>query len=75
MVKTTVYLPEKSKHRLAEAARRSGQSEAEFIRAAIEQRTNEVLPLRPGHWGTVKFSQPGLAHRVDEALADGFGER
>ena len=74
MVKTTVYLPESTKQRVAEAARRSGQSEAEFIRTAIEQRTEAVLPRRPGRWGTVRFDEPGLAHKVDEVLAGGFGE-
>jgi len=74
MVKTTVYLAEDTKHRLAEAARRSGQSEAEFIRSAIEQRTEEVLPRRRGRWGTIAFKEPGLAHKVDEVLAEGFGE-
>jgi predicted transcriptional regulator len=74
MVKTTVYLPENTKQRVTEAARRTGQSEAEFIRAAIEQRTDEVLPRRRGQWGTIRFSEPGLAHRVDEVLAEGFGE-
>jgi phage head maturation protease len=74
MVKTTVYLPENTKQRVAEAARRCGQSEAEFIRAAVEHHTQEVLPRRRGRWGTVGFDQPGLAHRVDEVLAEGFGE-
>ena len=74
-VKTTVYLPERTKHRLAEAARRSGQSEAAFIRAAIEHRTDEVLPRRRGRWGTVKFGELGLAQKTDEVLADGFGEQ
>lgn len=74
MVKTTVYLPENTKQRVAEAARRSGQSEAEFIRTAIEQRTEEVLPRKRGRWGTIRFDEPGLAHKVDEVLAGGFGE-
>jgi predicted transcriptional regulator len=74
MVKTTVYLPENTKQRVAEAARRSGQSEAEFIRTAIEQRTDAVLPRNRGRWGTIRFSETGLAHRVDEVLAEGFGE-
>jgi predicted transcriptional regulator len=74
MVKTTVYLPESTKQRVAEAARRSGQSEAEFIRTAIEQRTEEVLPRKRGRWGTIRFDEPGLAHKVDEVLAEGFGE-
>lgn len=74
MVKTTVYLPEDTKRRVAEAARRTGQSEAEFIRVAVEQHTDAVLPRKRGRWGTVNFDEPGLAHKVDEALASGFGE-
>jgi predicted transcriptional regulator len=74
MVKTTVYLPENTKQRVAEAARRSGQSEAEFIRAAIEQRADAVLPRKRGRWGTIRFAETGLARRVDEVLAEGFGE-
>jgi uncharacterized protein (DUF1778 family) len=74
MVKTTVYLPENTKQRIAEAARRSGQSEAEFIRAAIEERAEAILPRRRGQWGTITFDEPGLAHRVDDVLAEGFGE-
>lgn len=74
MVKTTVYLPENTKQRVAEAARRSGQSEAEFIRTAIEQRTDAVLPRNRGRWGTIRFAEAGIAHKVDEVLAEGFGE-
>lgn len=75
MVRTTVYLPENTKQRLTEAARRSGQSEAEFIRTAIERRVGEVLPRRRGRWGTIRFDEPGLARKVDEALAEGFGQQ
>lgn len=75
MVRTTVYLAENTKQRLTEAARRSGESEAEFIRTAIEQRVGEVLPRKRGRWGTIRFDEPGLARRVDEILAEGFGQR
>jgi Ribbon-helix-helix protein, copG family len=75
MVRTTVYLPENTKQRMTEAARRSGISEAEFIRSAIEQRLREVLPRRRGSWGTVTFDEPGLARRVDDVLAEGFGQQ
>lgn len=74
MVRTTVYLPENTKQRLTEAARRKGQSEAEFIRSAIEQRVSEVLPRKRGRWGTIHFDEPGLARKVDEVLAEGFGQ-
>jgi hypothetical protein len=74
MVRTTVYLPENTKQRLTEAARREGQSEAEFIRSAIERRVGEVLPRTRGRWGTIRFDEPGLARKVDEVLAEGFGQ-
>ena len=74
MVRTTVYLPENTKQRLTEAARRSGQSEAEFIRSALEDRLSEVLPRNRGRWGTIRFEEPGLARKVDETLAEGFGQ-
>lgn len=75
MVRTTVYLPENTKRRMTEAARHSGVSEAEFIRSAIERRLREVLPHRSGRWGTVRFDEPGLARKVDDVLAEGFGEQ
>jgi predicted transcriptional regulator len=74
MVRTTVYLPENTKQRLTEAARRQGQSEAEFIRSAIEQRVTEVLPRKRGRWGTIRFDEAGLARNVDAVLAEGFGQ-
>jgi Ribbon-helix-helix protein, copG family len=74
MVRTTVYLPENTKQRLTEAARRQGLSEAEFIRSAIEHRVSEVLPRKRGRWGTIRFDEPGLARKVDAVLAEGFGQ-
>jgi metal-responsive CopG/Arc/MetJ family transcriptional regulator len=74
MVRTTVYLPENTKQRLTEAARREGQSEAEFIRSAIERRVSEVLPRARGRWGTIRFDEQGLARKVDVVLAEGFGQ-
>jgi uncharacterized protein (DUF1778 family) len=70
----TMDLPENTKQRLAEAARHSGQSEAEFMRTAVEQRTEEVLRRKRGRWGTIRFDEPGLARKVDEVLAKGFGQ-
>lgn len=74
MVRTTVYLPENTKQRLTEAARRQGQSEAEFIRSAIEQRVRDVLPRKRGRWGTIRFDEADLARKVDDVLAEGFGQ-
>ncbi len=72
MHKTTVYLPDALKRRLAQVAHRRGQPEAALIRAAIERlladeaRPRPTLPLF--HSG-----DPTLAEHVDDALA-GFGE-
>jgi predicted transcriptional regulator len=75
MVKTTVYLPEDLKERLAEAARLSGDSEARIIRSAIEAKVESLLPRRAPQWGTIEFADPDLAFKVDEVLAEGFGQQ
>jgi predicted transcriptional regulator len=75
MVKTTVYLPGELKQRLEQAAQLSGQSEATIIRSALEGWLDTLLPRPAPHWGTMDFRDPGLAVTVDEALAEGFGER
>ena len=75
MVKTTVYLPEDLKERLEEAARVSGESEARIIRSAIEGWLESLLPQPVPHWGTIEFDDPDLHLKVDEALAEGFGQQ
>jgi hypothetical protein len=75
MVKTTVYLPEHLKERLEEAARLSGDSEARIIRSAIEGWLESLLPRPVPHWGTIDFGDPDLASKVDEVLAEGFGQQ
>ncbi len=70
-----MYLSENTKQRLSQAARRNGQSEAEFIRSAIEKRVGEVLPSARGRWGTIRFDEAGLARKVDDVLAEGFGQQ
>ena len=72
MQKTTVYLPDALKRRLALAAHRRGESEAALIRAAIERLLEEEARPRPT-LPLVRSGDPTLAERVDEALA-GFGE-
>ena len=73
MEKTTVYLPSGLKGRIKRAAHRRGQSEAEFIRAALEQSVaNEPRPLP--NLGVGSSGDPTLAERVDDLLAEGFGE-
>lgn len=75
MVKTTVYLPEDLKQRLEQAASRSGESEATIIRSALERWLESVLPHRRSRMlGTMDFGDPDLAYKVDEVLAEGFGE-
>jgi hypothetical protein len=32
-----------------------------------------MLRRRSPHWGTVDFGDPGLADKVDDVLAEGFG--
>ena len=75
MVKTTLYLPESLKSRLKRVAAQEGRSEAEVIRAALEEytasraRPRPRLPLVEG-----KGLDPTLAERVEELLAEGFGQ-
>ena len=47
MQKTTVYLPDALKRRLAQAAHRRGQPEAALIRAAIERLLEGEVRPRP----------------------------
>jgi hypothetical protein len=76
MVKTTVYLPDDLKERLSQAARVSGESEARIIRSALEERLAGILPRpRSRMLGTIEFGDPDLPCKVDEILAEGFGEQ
>jgi hypothetical protein len=76
MVKTTVYLPEALKARVERVAAQEGRSEADVIRAALDDytaaraRPRPTLPLIEGG-----NSPPDLAERFDEYLQlSGFGE-
>ncbi len=72
MVKTTVYLPEDLKRRLANAAAARGVSEAELIRRGIEYVLPPEQPPKPR--APLFASGDGtLAERVDDLLAEGFG--
>ena len=74
MVKTSVYLPDELKQRLAAASRLRVRSEATIIRSALEQWLAGMLrPRRSPHWGTIEFDDPDLADKVDDVLARGFG--
>ena len=72
MIKTTIYLPESLKRQLQRLAKRSGRSEAQLIRDAVEQAVKEQPAPRP-RLPLFASSDPTLAEHVDEALA-GFGE-
>jgi hypothetical protein len=74
MKKTTVYLPEKLKFRLALAARHAGKSEADLIREGVEFVVERELTPPPRGLPAFNSGLPGIAHRVDEELAKGFGE-
>lgn len=72
MLKTTVYLPEELKRRLGRLARRRARPEAELIREAID-RFVSAEPARPPRLPLFSSTDPTLAERVDEALAE-FGK-
>jgi hypothetical protein len=75
MVKTSVYLPDDLKQRLSEASKVTGDSEATIIRSALEEWLANVVSRRvSAHWGTMNFGDPDLARKVDEILAEGFGQ-
>jgi Arc/MetJ-type ribon-helix-helix transcriptional regulator len=73
MKRTTVYLPDTLKQRVERIARERNLSEAEVIRAAIDEFTRDgdrpapTLPL------FASLGDATLSERVDEVLADGFG--
>ena len=73
MRKTTVYMPEPLKARLARAAAESGRSEADLVREGIELVTGRVAGVEP-RLPLFASGRPDLAERADEHLA-GFSER
>jgi Ribbon-helix-helix protein, copG family len=76
MVKTTVYLPDDLKERLSEAARASGESEARIIRSALEGWLRGMLPRpRSRLVGALELGDPELPVKVDDLLAEGFGQQ
>lgn len=77
VVKTTLYLPDDLKRQVEAAAQRRGISEAEFYREALRK---AVASPRPTPRGALFASGTGprtsdLSGRVDEILAEGFGEQ
>jgi len=73
MRKTTVYMPEPLKARLARTAAESGRSEADLVREGIELVTARAAGVEP-RLPLFASGRPDLAERADEHLA-GFGER
>lgn len=73
MVKTTVYLSEQTKHKLARAAARRHRPEAELIRDAIDQLLRDEPPECRPTLGIFDSGDPDFAENVDEILAEGFG--
>lgn len=73
MQKTTIYLPEDLKGKLARVASTRGISEAQLIRDALSKLVeSETVPqLRIPLFAS---GDTTLAERVDEAL-EGFGEK
>jgi hypothetical protein len=72
MQKTTVYLPDHLKAQLEQIAASAGCSEAELIREGIRLAIARHRPPAP-RAGIFASGDPGLAERVDEVLAEGFG--
>lgn len=69
MVKTTVYLPEELKRRLERTARVQSRSEADVIRAALEEFTLRERP-RP----RLPIYASGKPIEDWDAALEGFGE-
>jgi Ribbon-helix-helix protein, copG family len=72
MKKTTVYLPDDLAHRLKQAAAASGRSEADLIRDGIARVVDGSAPLP--RMPLFSSGDGTIAERVDEILAEGFGE-
>jgi len=73
MVKTTIYIPDDLKVEVSRIARTDGISEAEVIRRAIQQLA-ESRPRQRPMGALFSSGDPTIAERVDEILAEGFGE-
>lgn len=73
MRRTTLYLPDTLKARVERAARQYDVSEAELMRAAIDEYTREHVPVRPTLPLFESIGAPDLADKVDAILAASFG--
>jgi hypothetical protein len=72
MHRTTVYLPDDLRRAIKEVARSEEESEATFIRRALERAVSDARPPRP-RLPLFSSGDESLADNVDEALT-GFGE-
>jgi hypothetical protein len=73
MKRTTVYLTDELKAALERTAAARGTSEAEVVRTALASATAEHA-YPPPKLPLFSSGHPTLAERVDEVLANGFGE-
>lgn len=73
MRKTTVYLPDDLKAKLARAAEASGRSEADLVREGVRL-VAERAPRPAPRIALFESGIPDLAEHVDDYLM-GFGER
>jgi Arc/MetJ-type ribon-helix-helix transcriptional regulator len=71
MRRTTVYLPDELKRAIERVARGEDESEASFIRRALEKAVDEAQRPQP-RLPLFSSGDSRLAEHVDEALA-GFG--
>jgi hypothetical protein len=71
--RTTVYLPDSLKQRVERVAREHNVSEAELMRAAIDEFTRTSVRPRPTLPLFASIGDPDLSERIDEVLAEGFG--
>lgn len=58
--KSSVYLPEELKERLAAVAARSGRSEAELMRAAVERLVHGATPVAPADLPPLPWPRPSV---------------
>lgn len=72
MKRTTIYLPDTLKHRVERMARERNVSEAEVIRAAIDEFTRGGARPAPTLPLFESLGAADLSERVEELLADGF---
>ncbi len=73
MKRTTIYLPDTLKQRVERMARERDVSEAEVIRAAIDEFTRGGVRPAPTLPLFASLGSADLSERIDELLADGFG--